>query len=72
MFDTSSALFKVGDRVRIRPSAGAGGYMKGRVVELRGALGPKGAQVYRIKFRRKPPGYVEVLEEQLEPVPAAG
>jgi hypothetical protein len=72
MFDTSSALFKVGDRVRIRPSHPAGSFRKGRVVELRGPLGPKGAQVYRIKFRRKPPGYVEVLEEQLEAVPVGG
>jgi hypothetical protein len=72
MFDTSSALFKVGDRVRIRPSHGADGYLKGRIVEALGPLGPKGAQIYRIKFRRKPPGYVEVLEEQLEAVPVGG
>ena len=70
MSDSSSSPFKVGDRVRIRPSNPAGGYRKGRIVEALGALGPKGKLVYRIKFRRKPPGYVEVLEEQLEPAPA--
>ena len=64
-----SGPFKVGDRVKIISPGG----MTGRVVELRGPLGPKGAQVYRIRFRGKPkPGYVEVLEEQLEAIPALG
>ena len=61
--------FKVGDRVKIISPGG----MKGRVVELRGPLGPKGAQVFRIKLRGKPkPAYIEVLEEQLEAIPALG
>jgi hypothetical protein len=58
---------KLGDGVKIRNAPG----MSGRVVEMRGPLGPKGVQVYRIRLRRKPkPAYVEVLEEQLEVVPA--
>ena len=57
---------KVGDRVRVRGSD----YKRARIVELRGPLGPGGAQVYRVRVRRKPkPAYVEVLEEQLEVVP---
>jgi hypothetical protein len=62
--------FKVGDRVRI-PAPGGG--LTGRVVELRGPLGPNGAQIYRIRFRGKPnPAYVEVREDQLELMPANG
>ena len=58
---------KIGTRVRIRNS----GYGRAQIVEYRGPLGPKGAQVYRVKLRRKPkPAYVEVLEDQLEAVPA--
>ena len=57
---------KLGDRVKIRLSGG----MKGRIVELRGPLGPGGAQVYRVQYRRKPtPAYIEVLEDQLEVMP---
>jgi hypothetical protein len=60
--------FQVGDMVRIRNS----GYGRGRIVEDRGLLGPKGARVYRVQVRRKPsPAYIEVLEEQLEPAPSA-
>lgn len=58
---------KLGDRVLIRDSTA----MTGRIVELRGALGPKGAQIYRVRLRRKPKAiYVEVREDQLEPVTA--
>jgi hypothetical protein len=66
--DTQQARpFKVGDRVKIISPGG----LTGRVVELRGPLGPKGAQVYRIRLRRKPnAAYIEVLEEQLEIIPA--
>jgi len=61
---------KLGDRVKVR---GATSGLRGRVVELRGPLGPKGAQVYRVRVRGKPkPAYVEVLEDQLEVIPAAG
>jgi hypothetical protein len=43
---------------------------RGRIVELRGPLGPGGAQVYRVRYRGKPrPADVEVLEEQLELIP---
>jgi hypothetical protein len=58
---------KLGDRVKIRDAP----TLIGRVVEFRGPLGPKGEQVYRIRLWRRPkPAYIEVLEEQLEPVPA--
>jgi hypothetical protein len=60
------ANLKLGDRVRILHSTG----MKGRIVELRGPLGPGGAQIYRVQFRRRPkPAYVEVREDQLELMP---
>jgi hypothetical protein len=64
----STPSFNVGDRVRIRRSAG----LSGRVVELRGPLGPGGAHVYRVRVRRKPkPAYIELREDQLEAIPAA-
>ena len=45
----------------------------GRIVELRGPLGPGGVQVYRVLVRRKPePKYIELMEDQLELVPAKG
>lgn len=40
------------------------------VVEYRGTLGPNGARVYGVLYRKKPRGYTEVLEEQLEVLPA--
>jgi hypothetical protein len=59
-------VFQVGDLVEIRYS----GYKRARIVELRGPLGPGGAQVYRVRVRQKPrPAYIEVLADQL--VPAA-
>lgn len=40
----------------------------GKIIELRGALGPKGAQVYRVVYQRKPrPAYIEVLANQMRP-----
>jgi hypothetical protein len=58
-------LLKLGDRVRIRLSRG----LKGRIVELRGPLGPGGAQIYRVRIPRKPkPQYIEVRENQLQPI----
>jgi hypothetical protein len=58
--------FKLGDRVKIRLSS-----LRGRIVELRGPLGPHGAQIYRVRFRRKPsPAYIEVREDQLALIPA--
>jgi hypothetical protein len=60
---------KLGDLVKIRHS----GYEPGRIVELRGPLGPGGVQIYRVRIRGKPrPAYIEVREDQLEPVPADG
>jgi hypothetical protein len=59
-------LYNLGDRVKIRLSGG----MRGRIVELRGPLGPKGAQIYRIRIRdRVRPTYIEVREDQLELLP---
>jgi len=63
------ALLKLGDRVKIRLSGG----LSGRIVELRGPLGPGGAQIYRVLVRRKPePKYIELREDQLDLVPAKG
>jgi hypothetical protein len=57
---------KVGTIVRVRNS----GWGRARIVEFRGPLGPKGANVYRIQVAKKPAAYTEVLEEQLEVEPA--
>jgi hypothetical protein len=63
---TSAPLLKLGDRVRILHSA-----LQGRIVELRGPLGPGGAQIYRVRVRRKPkPKYIELREDQLVAIPA--
>jgi hypothetical protein len=57
--------FKLGDRVTIRHYG-----RPGRIVELHGALGPGGAQVYRVIVRRKPsPVYIDLLEDQLVFIP---
>jgi hypothetical protein len=54
---------KVGTVGRIRDS----GYQRAKIAEYRGALGPKGARVYRVLVQRKPRRiYIEVLEDQLE------
>lgn len=66
--------FRLNDRVVIAYSDG----MEGKVIELRGPLGPGGAAVYRVLLRRKPRvEYVEVLGDQLKlvtdearPIPA--
>ena len=56
---------QIGTTVTIRNS----GYGKARVVEYRGAIGPKGAKVYRLRVRKRPkPAYIEVLEDQIEPI----
>ncbi len=63
---TSEPRFKVGDRVRILHAH----WDPGPIVELRGPLGPGGAQVYRVRLRGKPrPAYIEVREDQLVLVP---
>lgn len=62
---TAGPRFKLRDRVKIRFSQ-----MRGPIVELGGPLGPGGAQLYRVRIRRKPtPAYIDVLEEQLVPLP---
>ncbi len=54
---------KIGDRVRILRT----GFNPGPIVELRGPLGPGGAQIYRVRVRGKPrPAYIEVREDQFE------
>ncbi len=53
---------KIGTIVRVQNS----GYGRALIVEFRGPLGPNGARVYRIRVRKKPPVYIEVLEDQLE------
>jgi hypothetical protein len=66
-WENPTLLFRVGDRVRIRRSGG----LRGRIVEWRGPLGPKGEQIYRVMVRCKPrPSYIEVREDQLELAPA--
>jgi hypothetical protein len=60
--DVTPPRFNLGDRVKIRHSR----FPSARIVELRGPLGPGGAQVYRVLVRRKPePKYIELLEDQL-------
>jgi hypothetical protein len=57
---------KVGDKVKILHFG-----RLGKIVELRGPLGPGGKQVYRVIVRRKPsPMYIEVTEDQLVLLPA--
>jgi len=56
---------KIWTTVKIRDS----GYGPARIVEYRGAIGPKGARVYRLRVRKKPkPAYIEVLEDQIETI----
>jgi len=58
---------KLGDRVRILRSGG----LRGRIVELRGPLGPGGVEIYRVRIRNmSKPTYVEVRADQLEAIPA--
>jgi hypothetical protein len=61
----SSDLLELGTRVKIRHSSG----MLGRIVELRGPLGPDGAHIYLVRVWRKPkPRYIELRGDQLLPV----
>jgi hypothetical protein len=67
--ETPALRFNLGDRVKIRHTR----EWRGRIVELRGPLGPGGAQIYRVRVRRKPdPMDIEVREDQLELIPAEG
>lgn len=61
-------VWKVGDRVKIRYA----NFSRAMIVELRGPLGPGGAEIYRVRVRRKPrPMYIEVLGDQLLPADVA-
>lgn len=63
----TAPIFNVGDIVRtVRPYS----RLKGRIVELRGPLGPNRAQIYGIKYGPKGARqYTELREDQLEIVP---
>jgi hypothetical protein len=62
----ASLTFSVGDRVEILH------FGRGKITELRGPLGPGGAQVYRVLYSRKPKAaYIEVLGSQLRPAKTA-
>ncbi len=57
-----SRPFKLGDLVQIDYYP----QMRGRIIELRGPLGPGGAQIYRVRIPWKPKAtLVEVREDQL-------
>jgi hypothetical protein len=60
-----AVAFSLGDRVEILH------FGRGKITEIRGPLGPGGAQVYRVRYRRKPKAaYIEVLGSQLRPAKA--
>jgi hypothetical protein len=62
---TGVPALTLGDRVKIRHTS-----WKGRIVELRGPLGPGGAYIYRVQIRRMPePMFIEVREDQLVVLP---
>jgi hypothetical protein len=62
----ASEPLKLGDRVKIRHTA-----WRGRIVELRGPLGPGGVQIYGVRLPGKPKStYIEVREDQLVLLPA--
>ena len=59
---------KVGDRVEILNS----GYPIGRIVELRGPLGPNGTLIYRVRIggkKTRKPTFIELREDQLQVLP---
>ena len=63
MFSDEPKAFKIGDHVRILHSRN----LAGPVVALRGPLGPKGIQVYTVRFTPNPKGsLIEVREDQME------
>ena len=62
----TAPIFKLGDRVRVLHHPD----LRGKIIELRGPLGPGGAQIYGVRFPRKPkPIYIELREDQLIPIP---
>jgi hypothetical protein len=57
---------KLGDYVNIKYYPA----LRARIVELRGPLGPGGAEVYRVRVRRKPkPYFIELTADLLEAIP---
>ena len=64
----AAPAFKLGDYVRVLHTR----YPPGRIVELRGPLGPGGAQIYRVRIAEtQRPTYIELPGDGLELVPAA-
>ncbi len=60
-----AVLLKLGDRVQVLHHP----RMRGKIVELRGPLGP-GGRIYRVRFPRKPKSmYIELRGDQLIPIP---
>lgn len=56
-------VFTIGDMVEVLHLG------PGKIVELRGPLGPNGAEVYRVMYRTWPrPGYLEVWADQIRPL----
>jgi hypothetical protein len=54
---------KVGTVVKILNS----GYVRAKIAEYRGPLGPDGARVYRVLVQKRPRRvYIEVREDQLQ------
>lgn len=61
-----TAPFKLGDWVEIHYTD----RWRGRIVELRGPLGPGGIQIYRVRVPLKPkPIEIELREDQLKLIP---
>ncbi len=57
-------LWNLGDKVRIRYHE----HHLGKIVELRGPLGPDGIQIYRVRYRKNgKPAYVELTGDHLIP-----
>ncbi len=64
---TAKQTLQLGDYVKILHS----GYPQARIVELRGPLGPGGMKIYRVRVgsaKARRPTYIELREDQLEPV----
>ena len=64
--DKPVPLFNLADRVKIRLSGG----MRGRIVELRGPLGPAGSTFIESGLWGAVPTYIELMEDQIRLVPA--
>lgn len=67
----ANPVFGLGDNVRILNS----GHQSGRIVELRGPLGPRGIQIYRIRVDKEvtlgvksKPVFIELREDQIMPL----